>query len=356
MKQTGLFVLGTWLFLFVSFQQAAAQQTDSTVINQDSIEQVVDDFIALLDSLKKPTSYFLAGVGFGNQQFSLRNVALNAQQQNAGSTWIPQLSYMDKSGLGLAYSNYITLSGNALQILQHTITPSYDYLKADHWTAGVSYTRFIGNKNPELGSSPYQHDFYSYFRYKKAWIEPSVSLGSSFGRFTETAQKYTFAIIKRLSRPDTLVHFRLFDTLRVKIRDFSLVLNFQHRFQWKGFTAKDAFDFQPSFLLFFARNQYDLEYSSEGKFSPRVQSLQQNNPLFFRQLQAQVQRQFPDLFQTRNVLNTAAFNLQSLGLDLNLTWMLGKFFINPRVYLDYYLLSSREKFKVFYSAQIGCMF
>lgn len=344
------------LLMFVGFIDLRAQQADTAAINLDSIEREVDAFIAMMDSLKKPTSYFQAGVGLGNQQFSSNNIALNAQQNNQPATCVPQLSYMHRSGLGLTYTGYLMPSKGSLQLLQHSITPSYDYVKSEQWISGISYTRFLGNQSLETGSSPYKNDWYAYAMRSKGWVQPSVSFGYSNGRFSETSQTDTFAVIKRLNRPDTTVAFRLFDTLRIRIRDFSMILSAQHRFKWKGITSKDYFTLTPSVLFFFARNRYDLEYVSEGKFSPRIQSLQKNNPLLFRQFETQVQRQFAGLLQTRNLLNDSKFALQSLGLNINFIWYIRKFFFNPKVYMDYYLLSSREKFKVFYSAQVGCIF
>ena len=102
-----LFALLFAVLLFISI--ARAQQTDSIPLNKDSIEKAVDQFLALLDSANKPQSYWQLSLGASNTQFSINNVALNAQQVTKGVTLIPTIAYFDKSGLSLTYNNFISL-------------------------------------------------------------------------------------------------------------------------------------------------------------------------------------------------------------------------------------------------------
>jgi hypothetical protein len=54
--------------------------------------------------------------------------------------------------------------------------------------------------------------------------------------------------------------------------------------------------------------------------------------------------------------SNTTFNLQSLGLNFDATWYIGKYYINPQVYFDYYLLSGSNKFNTLYNLQTGFIF
>lgn len=353
MKQALILCL-LFFYLANAMGQNSPSAADTIPINKDSIEKEVDKFLSLLDSAKQPKSYLQVSVGFSNTQFSNKNIALNAQQTSTGITLVPTIAYFHKSGLGITYNNFLVLNETNSGIAQHSLTPSYDYEGGKTVGFGVSYTRFIRNNN--FNSSPYKNDLYGYVEYKKPTFQPSLSFGYSTGGYNEYSQTDTFAIIQRPFRPDTLIRFKKFDTLNVNIRDFSMIASVKRTFEWNGFSAKDYFTFTPSFLLFFASNNYDIKYSSGSQFSRSIQEIKRNNPILFRQLQTQLQKQFPEISQSRNYLNNSGFALQSIGLSLDATWYIGKFYLNPQVYFDYYLLSSENKFSSLFNLQAGFMF
>lgn len=346
-----LFALLAAVVLGISF--ARAQQKDSIAINKDSIEKAVDDFLAMLDSANKPTSYWQLSLGASNTQFSINNVALNAQQLTKGVTLIPTIAYFDKSGLSLTYNNFISLNNINSGLVQHAITPAYDFNFNKAFDFGFSYTRFIGNKNFGSASSPYQNDLYSYVQYNKWAVQPFLSMGYSTGNFNEYSKTDTFAIIQRPFRPDTTIRYSINDTLRVKLRDFSVTLAAQKQFVFESKKAANYITFTPSLLFFFARNSYDVEYTSVSVFSPSTRLLLQNRPQLRDALVRQIRNTFPNLNQTRNFLNTTNFQLQSLGLSLDAAFYFGKFYLNPQVYLDYYLPQSDQQLTAFFTLHAG---
>lgn len=351
MKKT--FIL---LFAFISVAVAVqAQQKDSIIINKDSIEKAVDEFLALLDSAKQPRSYWQLSVGASNTQFSVNNVALNAQQVSKGVTLIPTVMYFDKSGLSFTYNNFISLNNKNSGIVQHTITPAFDFSRDKKFDFGFSYTRFIGNKNFAQASSPYQNDFYGYLQFNKWQVQPSVALGYSTGKFTETSRTDTFFVRQTPLGPDT-VRYAVLDTLKVKLRDFSTIVSARHQFTFDTRKAANYITFTPSILLFFARNNYDVEYTSSSQFSPRTQLFFDNRPLLYREVLNIIKESFPDINQTRNFLNTTNFHLQSIGLNLDAAFYFNKFYLNPQVYFDYYLPEADKKFTALFTLQAGFLF
>lgn len=330
-----------------------AQQKDSIIINKDSIEKAVDEFLALLDSAKQPKSYWQLSLGASNTQFSVNNVALNAQQLSKGVTLIPSIMYYDKSGLSITYNNFISLNNVKSGIAQHTITPAFDFSRNKKFDFGFSYTRFIGNKNFAKASSPYQNDFYGYLQFNKWEVQPSVALGYSTGKFTETSRTDTFFV-----RPITgeRVNYSVLDTLKVKLRDFSTILTARHQFTFDTKKASNYITFTPSVLLFFAKNSYEVEYTSASAYSPRVAYFLRNHPELRELLLRQIKQSFPDINETRNFLNSTNYQLQSIGLSLDAAFYFNKFYLNPQVYFDYYLPEADKKFTALFSLQAGFLF
>jgi hypothetical protein len=346
-----LIVLLFAVFLYSSVSKA--QQKDSIPINKDSIEKAIDEFLALIDSSNKPKSYWQLSLGAGNTQFSINNVALNAQQLTKGVTLIPTIAYFDKSGLSLTYNNFLSLNNVNSGIIQHSITPAYDYSFNKAFDFGFSYTRFIGNKEFGSASSPYQNDLYSYVQYNKWKIQPSVSLGYSTGKFSEFSKLDTFTVIQRPFRPDTTIKYIIYDTLRVKLRDFSTIVSAQRQFVFETKKAANYITFTPAVMLFLARNAYDVDYTSASVFTPSTRLFLQNRPQLRDQIIRQIRSSFPALNETRNFLNTTNFQLQSIGLNLDAVFYFNKFYINPQFYFDYYLQGDSDNFTMFYTIHAG---
>jgi hypothetical protein len=348
LKPLILLVTTCCFFVTVHAQNAA----DTIPINKDSIEKEIDAFLSLMDSLNKPKSYFMIAMGVGNQQFSVNNTALNALQTNPGINFIPSFAYNHKSGFGIMYNNYINVNGSGIELFQHTLTPSYTFSNSKIIDAGVSYTRYFSSNSRQAFSSPYKNDIYAYAELKKWNYKPSLAFGFANGGFKETSVIDTFGILKRPVRPDTIVFFKQFDTLNTRLKDYSIIAGISRDFSFSTRSSKSYITFTPTLMLLFGWNNYDVEYISRPELTPELLQFLRRNPYAFKQLAAQ----FPSLNRSRNFDESGNFNLQSLGLNLDATWYIGKFFFNPQVYFDYYLLSSQNKFNILYTVQAGFMF
>ena len=306
------------------------------MINVDSLEKELDDFLAFYDSLKAPKSYWLFSLGVGNTQFSVRNVALNAQQSATNLSFTPTIGYYHKSGLGITYNNYILSEAGKSQLLQHALTFSYDQTQLEKVSFGFSYTRFLGKKEFVNASSPYDNDVLAYVQVGKGKLKPGVMLGFSGGHYRETLQ-YLDSQQIRMPLTGQLVtrYFFVSDTSDIGIRDFSVIPYLQYDWTLDGIGKKDYFTIQPTLMLLGSNSHVTVD--SKGTIR---------------------QRSVIDRSRSYSETNsqTIPFQFQSLGLQLDATWYIGKFFLNPQVYLDYYLLSSQYKLSGLYSVQAGVMF
>jgi hypothetical protein len=311
-------------------------KTDSTSINIDSLEREIDAFLDLYDSLKAPRSYLLVSLGAGNTQFSVRNVALNAQQSATNLSITPTLGYYHKSGFGFTYNNYLLVETGKTQLLQHAATVSYDYLKAENASFGISYTRFFGKKEFVNASSPYDNDVLAYLQFGKNKFQYGAMFGFSGGRYRETLQYLDSQQVRMpLTNQFAWRYYYVSDTSDVLVRDLTLIPYLRYNLLLNGIGKKDYFNLQPTLMLLGSRGAVAID----SKGSIRERRLLDRS------------RNYSETYSQKS-----AFQFQSVGLQLDGTWYIGKFFLNPQVYLDYYLLSKENKWSALYSVQTGFMF
>jgi hypothetical protein len=330
----------------------AQSYLDSTDIDVDSITKELDLFLAQYTH-KNNRSYFHISTSINNTQLSLNNLALNSQQINPGITVTPSIEYVHKSGFNVSYNHFLLLEGEKSSIVQHGVSAGYTYSKNKKIDFGFYYTHFIKNTALTQYASPYKHDLYAYGTWNDFYIIPSLAIGYAVGDYKEFKESVEQLVINRPFRGDTTITFTVYDSLSVKLRDFTSTLSLKKKFIFEGRKANRYIAFTPSALFLLIKNNYNVEYKSASAFSPRTQIVLQNQPRFAEIIKRELGRQFPGLNETRGYLTNGDFNLQSIGINLDLTAYFGKFYINPRIYFDYYLLSSDNKFNAFFSLQTG---
>ncbi len=304
------------IFSFVG-SAAVAQQLDS--LSKEDIRLLDsmfnnDEFIKLM--MKKERSYVDVSIGMGNRTFSINNNALNAgQAQTDKIYYTPGVSYFHKSGLALSLSGYIADDNGKLKMYQYAISPSYTYSNKK-FTAGISYTRFIEGSNAGFDISPFKNDFYASAVYKKTWIQPGVSIGYSFGKQKEYFDT-AFWFLNRVR------HIR--DTITTKLSSLSVTLSAAHEWSfYKLFGKKDALKLRPVLMLNGGSQKWVTSHSNN--FIDR-------RPF----VQNYLKRRFGD------GTSKAKFEVQSLAFSAAATYFFGNFYLQPQLYLDYYLPTTTEK-------------
>ncbi|MEO7306603.1 MAG: hypothetical protein ABIR78_02380 [Ferruginibacter sp.] len=279
-----------------------------------------DEFIKLM--MGKERSYIDVNIGIRNGIFSLRNNALNADQAQTNKIYYkPTLGYYHKSGLALTLSGFMASGEKSLKMYQYAISPSYAY-SSKNLAAVISYTRFIEGSDAGFEVSPFKNDFYASAVYKKKWIEPGVALGYSFGKLTEYYDS-SFWYTPPLPALPRIVHLR--DTITTRLSGLSVTLSASHTWSfWELINKKDGLRVLPTFMLNAASQRSNTTHSNRliNRF-PRISN-------YFK-------RTYCDSCATQN------FKLQSLAFLAQLTYYYGKFYLQPQVYLDYYLPATTEK-------------
>ncbi len=294
-----------------------------------------DEFLKMLVKMDDAKGYFRGNLGIGNRLFSGNNKAVQSLDIKNQLVFTPSVSYMHKSGLALSFASYLLNENSKFQFYQYALSPSYSYSKGKAVSTLLSYVHYFRESRYDASASPFDDEIYANLIFKKPYIKPGISVSYSSGGYTEIVNVDTTVII--LNRP-TLIRYT--DTATTKISSFSLSASIEHDFVFYTlFAKKDCLRVTPQLSIISGVNNYTVSHKS---------STQLYNLYTKRQLK-RLRR-----FQSADAGN---FEIQSLGLDLDLNYSIGKFYLEPEVYLDYYLPKTDDKaFTQVYNFNIGITF
>ncbi len=306
------------LLVLASFTGKAQQKNNSPLSDDD-------------DDTKDTPSYFQVASAFSNSYFSSRNKNINASQQAKNFVFTPSVSYFHKSGLGLSTAAYHIKEGSNSGFYQYSISPSYSYTKSENIDATVSYTRYIIKKGYEALASPFKNELYGQINLKQLWLQPGISGGFANGNFTQ------------YNKIDTVLNGtrRMFtDTVHTKLSNFTLSAFVQHQFNFYGlFDNNDEIGITPQLLL----NAGSSIFNETHK-NPFLSGIQKRNS----------SGRFK---HAGNKNQQTSFEIQSLAFNTDVNYSIGKFGINPQLYLDYYLPQTTDKrLTAVYSVQLSYNF
>ena len=326
MKKTGFTIL-----IFISFNGYG--QTDSIKIRKPAIDtlalldSMASDLILLQQIMDEESSYFNFNVSMGNQLFSKNNFSLNSQQTTENiSNLKPGLGYFHKSGLNISGLGYLNLSNSNGGFYQYSITPAYDFSGGGKVAAGFSYTHYFTKAKDTLPdfATPYDDEFYGYAYLVKGAIQPGIAVGYATGKYTTI---FRGKVRGPMGNPVFVI-----DSQRTKLADFPVSGSLQHDFYWSTiFTDEDGLSFTPTLMLNAGSSKTTI-LSHSNKLVNNIIANRPNN---------------------RFRIQNAGFEMYSLGLSLNLMYEVGKFYLQPEAYFDYYLPDSDKKFTSLFSVTAG---
>jgi hypothetical protein len=269
MKQLFTFVILLNATIFCATSHAQHSKLDLLFAGADTtgvIDSLLKDFDAYLDSLSIRTSFFNISAGVGTGYFSFRdNTALNINTVRQ-ALFSPQVNYFHKSGLGLSATGFLISENGKLNPYQFAISPSYDYVKPAHISAGISYTRYFNRKDLSFYTTPIRNELYTYFNYRKWWLEPGIAVGYGWGSKTEYTKQEVEIYRKRLKHSKTnTIYIRQDES----VKDLSLLVSVRHTFNWYNILdKKDFFSVTPAFLLSAGTQNFGLNtsFSSNSKY------------------------------------------------------------------------------------------
>ncbi|MEO7120530.1 MAG: hypothetical protein ABIY62_05505 [Ginsengibacter sp.] len=323
------------LIAVIAFSKADAQTTPSDKHIMDSLLQN-DDMIKMIDNLDKPSSYFRINMGIGNKLYSIENKSITSLQNTNLLILSPSIAYNHKSGFGISFTGFLLNQDKKTAFYQYTLTPSFLYNKGKVADASISYTHYFEKEVYSPNTSPVQNEFYSTLVFKKSWIKPGIAVGYSSGMFRQIVH-----IDTSLKVANRRVSIKYTDTALIKVSSFSVSASMEHSFNFfKLFSAKDGLVFTPQVSIISGENGYKVNHNS---------SIENYNAFTKKQI-TRLRH-----FQTQS--DNKKYQLQSTGLDLDAYYAIGKFYIEPEIYFDYYFPKTTDnRFTQIYNLNIGITF
>lgn len=336
MKQffTVIIILQSILFCGTSYAQQS--KLDALFAGADTtavIDSLLKNFDAYLDSLSQPGSFFNISAGMGTGFLSVKNSASSAIKIHRKAVISPQASYYHRSGFGLAATGYLMFDNGKLTPYQFAVSPSYDYFSPMNFTAGISFTRYFTKRNLSYYTTPIRNEMYTYFNYKKWWLEPGIAFNYGWGNKTEYNQQELNSSLRRLhASGKNIIYIRQVES----VKDLSVLLSLRHNFEWyKLRSNKDMLTITPAVLLSGGTQNFGLNTSFSSN------SKQINKYL---------------LPVNINFKDTQGFNFQSTTFLLRMNYSFEKFYVSPQLLFDYYLHASDKRFNSLYSVSFGYNF
>lgn len=321
-------MLKIYLLIFIiaaGFSVAVAQTDSLSAKDKAMLDSMMenDEFLKMIKEQSKNSVDI--SVGLGNGAFSSSNNAANATGIDNQIIFTPSIIYHTKNGFSFGATGFLTSdSTNKLELYQTGISAAYDYY-GKKVLAGFSYTRYLSDKNKYNTKSLYQNDFYVYIKRAKGILQPGLTSGFANGNYKEVV----LVLRKRPLLGDTLVR----DSTSNKASYFSVSGSVEHDFSfYKLFSKDDKLDFVPSLIVNFGSDKLTQTHL---------------NKVFNRQI----------LSSRKRVEATNKFQLQSVAASFDFTYGIGKFFLQPNVYLDYYLPeTTATRFAAIFSVTAGVSF
>ncbi len=327
--------------LLISFSfivSSAMAQTDSLSKEDKRLLDSMfknDEFINMMT--RKDKNYLDVSIGLGNGAFSEHNNAANATGVNKQLIYTPVVNYRLKNGLSFGVSAFITGdSSNRPEIYQTALTAGYDYYGKTIYAA-VSYTRFLSNQNKYNSKSLYQNDLYGSVKLAKGLFQPGITLGYTNGKYKETNYVSFKRTVHRLlplpNGSDTTFIISGKDSTDNKTSYFSVAATVGHDFAFHNIVSKkDELDFIPTLMLNMGSDKLTQTHT---------------NKIFDR----------PAFSKRKKSDYSNKFQFQSVAASFDLTYVVKKFFIQPILYLDYYLPETTEnRFSAIFSVNAGFSF
>ena len=296
-----------------------------------------DPAMNIFAMMNKTISHVKLSAGITNKLFSISNNSLNALEQNKQIIFTSSIDYFHKTGLGVSFATFLLKNKNKYGFYQYSLTPSFDHDFGKLISAGISFTRFFIKDKYNGATSPIQNDLYVYAILKKSWLKPGIILGYSTGVSNEITSVDTTVRVQ-----NRIIRIQFIDTAEIHLQLFSVIGSLSHTFSgYDVITSNDAISFTPQLSLNAGSNKFTVTHKLVTTSYFNLKKLHRRTRI-------------------KNFIDDTVppkFQIESLGLNLNVNYSIGKFDFDPQVYLDYYLPSTTEKrFTQVFAFNIGYTF
>jgi hypothetical protein len=311
---------------------------DTTVYDYDEIFSELD---ILLDSLYTPRSFLVVNASAGNNFFNFTKNPTDLSNNISLFVVSPGIGYFHKSGLGISASSSVVYGEEGYVPFQYSFSGSFDYLKKKTFIAGVSYSRIFTEKGLNFYTSPLQNEGYAYFTYRDHWLKPSVSGTYGWGsRQSVQLQEESIRKIKKKGAQQSPSPTPTPVTTNESVVDFNLIASVRHDFYLKKLLSQ---------------NDY-LRLTPQLSFTSGTQQYGFNSVASPSAVQKRNGRSVLSSVQNITLDDKLTFQPLSVTMQFRTEYAKGKFFVQPQVFLDYYIPTSSGNFTTSFLVNIGYIF
>jgi hypothetical protein len=321
-----------FLFFFYADAQKSKSSIDSTAYYNDLFNEL-DGF---LDSLTSSKNMWLVSIGAGNSFLNYQYASNQLLQADKKIIYSPSIGFFHKNGLGINLSSAIVKEGSDFVPFQYAVTGSYDYLKSNIFSTGISLSHFFTKDSLSFYTSPLQNEISLYAGYKKSWVKPSITATYGWGSFT--SYEKTIEYVKKLRKRKNEDIYTSTET-NESVNDFSLTASVRHDFYWLNVVNKKGRLQLTPRLTFtsgtqkFGFNQTNSSYVAQGN-SGKIKYTSENI----------------------NLDDDLVFQPLSLTAYIKPELTFGHFFVQSQFAFDYYFPAKSKNFTTNYSMNIGFIF
>ena len=322
--------------LALCYSVASAQFTPEDQRILDSLIKH-DDFFKMLNEIDNPRSVFRFNVGLGTMPYSAGNKGVQSMDTEKKFLITPSAGYFHKSGFGMSAKTYAADISNNFKVYQFALSPSYSYTKGETIDAAVSYVHYFKETKFNSSVSLLDDEFVVTASYKKGWIVPRITGSYSQGKYRQAVQIDT-SFFER----NRLIRLLFTDTAVTNISAMLVAGGIEHDFvAYNLLSKKDGFRFTPQLAAYFGVTNYTIEHSSTAQIYHKF-----------------IDKKLKKLSRYESSTDLKGkLGLQSVGLDLNFNYAIGKVYFEPDLYLDYYVMGDdSERFTQVYNFNIGITF
>lgn len=291
----------------------------------------------MLNEIDKPQSVLRINVGLGTMPYSSVNKGVRSMDVKKQFLITPSINYFHKSGFGLTAKVYASDIENNFKVYQFAFSPSYSYTKSDAIDAAVSYIHYFKERKFNSNISLLDDEFVITASYKKGWIVPRLT-----GSYAQGKYRQAVTIDTSFYERNRLIRLRFNDTAVTNISALLLAGGLEHDFvAYNLLNKKDGLRFTPQLAAYFGVTNFTVDYRSTAQLYRKY-----------------VDRKLKKLSRYESSTDVkGTFGLQSVGLDLNFNYAIGKVYFEPDLYLDYYVNGEEsQRFTQVYNFNIGITF
>lgn len=305
---------------------------DSTYTDYDAL---FNDFQSFIDSITKPRSFTLFDIGLGNGYLNYESKSSALLKATKKLIYTPSLGYYAKTGLGISGTAIVVNDGEKINPFQFVVTGSYDYLKNTKFSAGVALSHFFTKDSLPFYTSPLKNEAYAYFSYRKFWLKPTISLSYGWGNRTDYEEREDYITSLQLGK----IGYTSYNT-RENINDMNLTLSVRHDFYWLNVASKnDYIRVTPQVIFTSGTQQFGINQTSNSYTTIQGTGM---NVLYNS-----------DKINLDNQLN---FQPLSLSAFIKTEYSKGKFFVQPKLLLNYYFPATENNFSTTLLLSTGVLF